>query len=87
MFTLVCDRDRGQDPLFPIVPVLFPVLPLVSLSCIVNRPFHPKGSSENLDLFVRMSVESYCDVVMGGYDNIYFGLFSMLQEKKLRFIC
>ena len=28
MFILVWDRDREQDPLFPIVSVLFPVPPL-----------------------------------------------------------
>ena len=47
----------------------------------MNRPLHLKGSSENLDLFVRMSVESYCDVVMGGYDKIHFDLLSVLQEQ------
>ena len=26
MFTMILDRDTDQDPLFPVVPVLFPVL-------------------------------------------------------------
>ena len=36
MFTLVRDRNRDQDPLFPIVPVPFVVPPLVAVSYSVN---------------------------------------------------
>ena len=41
MFTLVSDRDRDRDrdkdPLFPIVPVSFPVLVPVPFLCSVNK--------------------------------------------------
>ena len=45
MFTLVSDRDkdrdrdrdRDKDPLFPIVPVSFPVLVPVPFLCSVNK--------------------------------------------------
>ena len=36
IFTLVLDRNRNQDPLFPIVPVLFPLPSLVP--CSVHKP-------------------------------------------------
>ena len=35
--TLVRDRDKYQDPLFPIVPDPFPVLPSVLVTCTVNK--------------------------------------------------
>ena len=31
-------RPLSEDPLFPIVSVPFPVLPLVPVSCSVNKP-------------------------------------------------
>ena len=37
MFTVV--RDRDQDPLFPIVPVPFPVPFFVPVPCSVNEPW------------------------------------------------
>ena len=38
MFTLVGDRNRDQDPLFPIVPVPFSVPPTVLFPYNVNKP-------------------------------------------------
>ena len=38
MFTLIQDRDKDQDPLFPIVLVPFPVPVLLSVPCSVNKP-------------------------------------------------
>ena len=39
MFTLVQDRERDQDPLFPIVQVPFPVPPQVPVWFSVNNPY------------------------------------------------
>ena len=36
MFTLVRDRYRNQDPLFPVVSVPFPVSPPILVPCSVN---------------------------------------------------
>ena len=38
MFTLVRHRDRDQDPLFPTVPVPFPLAVPPPFSCGVNEP-------------------------------------------------
>ena len=38
MFTLVPDRGRDQDLLFPIVSFLFPGSPPVPIRCSVNNP-------------------------------------------------
>ena len=38
MFTLVHDRKRNTNPLFPIVPVQFPVPVLVLFPCSANKP-------------------------------------------------
>ena len=41
MFTLVQDRNRDQDPLFPIVPLLFPVpVPVPVLSSVIKSLNH-----------------------------------------------
>ena len=40
MFTLVRNNDRDQDPLFPIVPIPFPVPVTVLSPCSVNLPLH-----------------------------------------------
>ena len=41
MFTLVKDRGRGKNPLYPTVPVPFSVRPLVPIPglCSVNKPY------------------------------------------------
>ena len=42
----VQDRDRDQDPLFPIVPIPFPVAVLVPSLCGVNESFELKSRFE-----------------------------------------
>ena len=37
MFTLVWNRDRDMEPLFAIVPVMFPVPTLIPLLSSVNN--------------------------------------------------
>ena len=46
MFTLVRDRERNQDPFFPIVLVQFPVHVLVPFTYSVNKPL---GNAFELD--------------------------------------
>ena len=38
MLTMVQDRDKDQDILFPIVPVPFPVPVPIPVPCIVDNP-------------------------------------------------
>ena len=39
MSTLIQDKERNRDPLFPVVFVQFPVCAPVSLICSVNKPY------------------------------------------------
>ena len=49
MFTLVPDRERNQDPLFPVVPVQFPVPVPAPFSRSVNEPQYAEGMEDLLE--------------------------------------